>query len=152
MLMCLQCHSMQLVCRSSECIGILQKTMSITRDWGSVFSFVLVLQTSKNIFLNVAIPPVVEVHLEVYCFLCRLSCSSLSHRMFWTPPVLSSLTFDDCSSALLLSRCLSPSTGWFPQQALRIWIKLQWPGWISTVLFLFWGQVSKVLSSSYSRS
>lgn len=43
-------------------------------------------------------------------------------------------------SALLLSHCLSPSMGWFPQQALRIWTTLHWPGWISTVLFLFWGQ------------
>lgn len=100
-------------------------------------------QIWKYNYLSIAIPLAVEVHLEIQCFLFSIECFALPLCCLpWHLMV--------CSSALLLSHCLSPSMGWFPQQALRIWTKLHWPGWISTVLFLFWGQVSEVPSISSS--
>lgn len=65
----------------------------------------------------VAICLEVEVHLEVHCFLCSPSSSSLSHGMSWTP--LSPLTPDDLQFSIIIKPLFESFNGMVSTTSLK---------------------------------
>lgn len=108
----------QLVCRRS---GELYRNFAKNNEyyWELRFNFFLCFSVTdfKKYFLKCCNPS--SSWSPFRSFLCRLSSSSLSHRIFWTPPLLSPLTFDDLQFSIIIKPLFESFNGMVSTTSLK---------------------------------